>query len=148
MPYRHAGQGLCAVCNCFTEGKSCPRCGRDLCALHLPRLDDRCGECEAEFVQVQTLVRGSMSMGVLALRVLAVAASCLLLVLVGQLDVFSEIGPYISLAGGLMVCAFLAALAVIGHRRRSLRARFLAEGQVAAPVQWTNPSIPSVPCRW
>ena len=146
MPYRNAGQGLCAVCNHFTAGDLCPRCGRALCPEHAPLRAHRCTDCEAEYDQLSVLVR-SVPIGLLALRVAVVALVCVLLMLVGQLEAFVEIGPFLTAAGGVMMLIFFAALGVIWRRRRSLRGRFLAE-QHTAPSPPVRPSACCLLVRW
>lgn len=131
MPYRHAGSALCVVCNAFTRGYHCPRCGSPLCDGHAPEHTELCPDCELEYEQLQAMTL-SVPMSVLALRVGLVSLSCVLLVLTGQLEIFHH-GDYLSIAGGLMILTFLGALAVIGHRRRSLRQRFTAE-RIALPA--------------
>ena len=147
MPYRNAGQGLCAVCNHFTVGERCPRCGRALCPEHAPASGaHRCTECEAEYDQVSVLVR-SVPIRVPALRVVVVALVCVVLMLVGQLEAFKEIGPYLTAAGGAMMMIFFAALGVIWRRRSSLRERFLAEHHnTLGPA--VRPSSCFLPVRW
>jgi len=143
MPYRHAGPGLCTECNDFTAGARCHRCGRPLCQQHAVPDGHRCSDCEAEYAQVATLVR-SAPIGAIALQVVAMVSICLLLVMVGQLEAFSEIGPYLSLAGGVMTVIFLAALGVILRRRISVRDSFLAErsgGSSPAPAAVAEPSV-------
>jgi uncharacterized protein (DUF983 family) len=145
MPYRHAGPGLCTVCNSFTAGNRCPRCGRALCQEHAVPDTQRCSDCEAEYAQMAALVC-SVPIVLVALQVATVVCICMLLVLVGQLEVFTDIGPYLSLAGGLMTSIFLASLAVILRRRNSVRERFLAEG-LAGARPWEPavdpPALPS-----
>jgi hypothetical protein len=150
MPYRHAGPSLCTVCNGFTDGARCHRCGRPLCQEHAVPDGHRCVDCEAEYAQVATLVR-SAPIGAIALQVVAMVSICLLLVMVGQLEAFSEIGPYLSLAGGVMTVIFLTSLGVILRRRLSVRGSFLAERSVgvAAPRRpAADPPVLPFPVRF
>lgn len=148
MPYRVAGRALCSMCNDFTAGQQCPRCGRDLCQRHAPHAESRCPDCEAEYAQVAALVR-SVPIVLLTLRVGVVICVCLLLVLVGQLEAFHEIGSYLSFAGVAMTLTFIVALGVLWRGRRQLRQRFLAEQHDAplVPVRAPDPRmLPMV--RW
>lgn len=149
MPYRHAGPSLCTVCNDFTAGARCQRCGRPLCHEHALPDRRRCADCEAEYAQVATLVR-SAPIGAIALQVVAMVSICLLLVLVGQLEAFSEIGPYLSLAGGVMTVIFLASLGVILRRRLLIRVSFLAERSsgATAPRRLADPPGLPAPVRF
>jgi uncharacterized membrane protein YqjE len=96
-------------------------------------------------VQWEKLVR-SMPIGVLALPVGLVAMSCVLVILVGQLDAFRQIGPFLSLAGTAMALTFVSSLGVIWVRRRSLRERFLAQRNHTCTMP-SRPSPPAAPMR-
>jgi hypothetical protein len=86
-----------------------------------------------------------MPISVLALRVGLVAKSCLLLILVGQLDAFGQIGSFLSLAGVLMALIFITSLGVIWSRRRGLREHFLAERSGKSPPAPIPLRVPSLP---
>lgn len=120
-----------------------------MCQAHAPRAGSRCPDCEAEYTQVEALIR-SVPVAPMAVRVGAVVCVCLLLVLVGQLDAFCEIGPYLSFAGAAMTGIFLCSLGVLLRRRRSLRQRFLAEQSEPAPPPALTIEQPIflTPVRW
>lgn len=126
MPYRSSGTALCTVCSEFTRGTTCLRCGKPLCAEHVPAVHLRCPDCETEYDQL-VLATLSVPLVVLVLRVLLVVGVSMLLVLAGQLRAFHSGGPYLTLAGVIMIAIFLSALVVLCFRRRGLRERFLAE---------------------
>lgn len=125
MPYRHAGDALCATCNDFTNGKTCRRCGRPLCGLHAPGRRGRCDDCEAEFAQI-TGMNFSEPLWLLGARVLMMSMCSMLLILTGQLKVV-PLGGVLSIVGALMIVIFVSSLALIQRRRQTDRSRFLAE---------------------
>jgi hypothetical protein len=51
-PFRQAElRTRCALCHELTDGATCLRCGRPLCAQHLPPPDRRCAPCEEQFAR-------------------------------------------------------------------------------------------------
>ena len=115
----------------------------------MPGTEQRCCDCEAEYVQWVQLVR-SMPIGELVQRVGLVALSCMLVGLVGQADAFGWIGAGVSLAGAAMALIFVSSLVVIWSQRRSLRQQFMAQrsGAEAEPVSRVQLSAPRPSVRW